>query len=162
MLNDKKHLRIAMLGHKHIPSREGGIEVVVEELGARLVGKGQNVTCYNRGGHHIAGKKFDEESPSEFKGIRIKKVFTINKKGLAAMSASVFATIRAAFGKYDVIHFHAEGSCVMIWLPKLMGKRCIVTVHGLDWKREKWGDLPEHISDLVKKWQLNLLMKLLF
>ncbi len=140
-----------MLGHKHIPSREGGVEVVVEELSKRLVEKGHNVTCYNRKGHHIAGKKFDEESFSEFKGIRIKKVFTINKKGLAAVSASVSATVRAAFGKYDVVHFHAEGSCVMIWLPKLMGKRCIVTIHGLDWKREKWGRFAKTYIRLGEK-----------
>lgn len=30
-LKNKKSLNIAMLGHKRIPSREGGIEIVVEE-----------------------------------------------------------------------------------------------------------------------------------
>lgn len=46
------------------------------------------------------------------------------------MSASFFAAVAAAFGKYDVVHFHAEGPCAMMWLPKLFGKRCIATVHG--------------------------------
>ena len=55
------------------------------------------------------------------------------------MSASVTAAIAAAFGKYDVIHFHAEGPCAMLWLPKLFGKRCIATIHGLDHQRAKWG-----------------------
>ena len=55
------------------------------------------------------------------------------------MSASFFASVRAAFGKYDVVHFHAEGPCAMLWLPKLFGKRCIATVHGLDHQRAKWG-----------------------
>ena len=41
-------MRIAMLGHKRIPSHEGGIEVVVEELAARMVEKGHQVTCFNR------------------------------------------------------------------------------------------------------------------
>ena len=27
----------------------------------------------------------------------------------------------------------------MLWLPKLFGKRCIATVHGLDHQRAKWG-----------------------
>lgn len=36
-LKDKKSLNIAMLGHKRIPSREGGIEIVVEELATRMV-----------------------------------------------------------------------------------------------------------------------------
>ena len=55
------------------------------------------------------------------------------------MSASVFASIRAAFGRYDVVHFHAEGPCAMLWLPKLFGKKCIATIHGLDHQRAKWG-----------------------
>lgn len=51
------HLNIAMLGHKRIPSREGGIEVVVEELSIRMVQFGHKVTCYNRRGHHVSGSK---------------------------------------------------------------------------------------------------------
>lgn len=54
------------------------------------------------------------------------------------MTSSVFAALQTSFGKYDVVHFHAEGPCVMLWLPKLFGKRCVVTIHGIDWQREKW------------------------
>jgi len=132
-------LRIAMLGHKRIPTREGGVEIVVGELSTRMAALGHSVTCYNRKGHHVSGKEYDDEKLSEYKGVRLKEVFTIQKKGLAAMSASFFAALKAAFGKYDVVHFHAEGPCAMIWLPKLLGKRCIATIHGLDHQRAKWG-----------------------
>ena len=37
-----------------------------------------------------------------------------------------------------MVHVHAEGPAVFCWIPRLMGKRVIVTIHGLDWKREKW------------------------
>ena len=50
---------IAIFGHKRIPSREGGVEIVVEELGTRLVQKGYHVTCFNRRGHHVSGAQFD-------------------------------------------------------------------------------------------------------
>ena len=135
---DKK-VKIAMLGHKSIPSRQGGIEIVVEELAVRMAALGHQVTIYNRSGHHVSGKEFDQKKLREYKGIRMKYVPTIDKKGLAAMSASFFAAVAAAFGKYDVVHFHAEGPCAMLWLPKLFGKRCIATVHGLDHQRAKWG-----------------------
>ena len=133
------HLRIAMLGHKRIPSREGGIEVVVEELSGRMVRMGHDVTCYNRYGHHVSGKEFDNGKLNSYKGIKIKMVPTIEGKGLAAMSSSFFGAVCAAFGHYDVVHFHAEGPCAMMWLPKLMGKRCVATIHGLDHRRAKWG-----------------------
>lgn len=136
---NEKRPRIAVLGHKRIPSREGGIEIVVTELATRMAEKGYSVTCYNRKGHHVSGAVFDKESLCEYKGVRLKNVITIDKKGLAAMTASFFASVRAAFGRYDVVHFHAEGPCAMLWLPKLFGKMCIATIHGLDHKRAKWG-----------------------
>lgn len=135
----KDKLNIAMLGHKRIPSREGGIEIVVEELSTRIVKKGHFVTCYNRSGHHVSGKEFDGGSLKEYKGVKLKSVFTINRKGLAAMTSSFFGAICAAIGRYDVVHFHAEGPCAMLWLPKIFGKRCVATIHGIDWQRAKWG-----------------------
>lgn len=138
-LINQKSLRIAMLGHKRIPSREGGIEVVVEELSTRMVILGHNVTCYNRRGHHVSGKEFDKSAVGDlYKGVRLKSVPTYEKKGLAAVTSSISAAFNVAFSKHDIVHFHAEGPCAMLWLPKLFGKRCIVTVHGLDWARSKW------------------------
>lgn len=134
-------LNIAMLGHKRIPSREGGVEIVVEELATRMVSNGHKVTAYNRSGHHVSGKEFDtsKKKVKEYKGVRIKKVLTIEMKGLAALSSSFFAALKATFGRYDVIHFHAEGPSVMTIIAKLSRKKIIVTIHGLDWQRAKWG-----------------------
>lgn len=131
-------LKIAMLGQKRVPSHEGGIEIVVEELSTRMAAKGHDVTLYNRGGHHVSGKEFDSQKLTEYKSVKLKSVPTIDRKGLAAVSSSFFGALRAAFGKYDVVHFHAEGPCAFMWIPKLFGKRCVATVHGLDWQREKW------------------------
>lgn len=128
-----------MLGHKRIPSREGGVEIVVEELSTRMVSRGHQVTCYNRKGHHASGAEFDSEQSQEYKGVKLRSVWTLDKKGFAAMTSSLSAAVSAAFGKYDVIHFHAEGPCAMLWIPKLFGKRCIATIHGIDWQRAKWG-----------------------
>ena len=132
-------LRIVMLGHKRIPSREGGIEIVVDELASRMAEKGFAVTCINRGGHHVSGRQFDEARRKEYRGIRLITVPTIDKRGLAAVSASFFGSLAAAFGPWDIVHFHAEGPCAFLWIPKLTGKKCIATIHGLDWKRAKWG-----------------------
>lgn len=51
-----KKLRIAVLGHKRIPSREGGIEIVVEELSVRMAKLGHQVTIYNRQWHYTKTK----------------------------------------------------------------------------------------------------------
>lgn len=133
----EKQLRIAMLGQKHVLSREGGIEIVVKELATRMVDRGHQVTCYDRSTHHVSGVEMQKRSV--YKGVKIIPVWTIEKKGLAAMTSSISAAISAAWGTYDVVHIHAEGPAAMCWLPKLYHKRVIVTIHGLDWARAKWG-----------------------
>ena len=147
----QEKLNIVMLGHKRIPSREGGIEIVVEELATRMVAAGHQVTCLNRAGKHVGGKEFETKAYHEYKGVQIKTVPTLDKKGLAAMTASLTGAIVAAFGSYDVVHFHAEGPCAMLWLPKLFGKRCIATIHGLDHQRAKWGRLARTYIMLGEK-----------
>lgn len=123
---DKK-LAVAMFGQKRL-SREGGVEIVVKELCTRMARDGYEVTCFNRGGHHVSGAEYDQAV--EYKGVRQKTVPTIDAKGLAAVSSSGFAALCSAFGRYDVVHIHAEGPAFFAWLPKLLGKRVVVTIHG--------------------------------
>lgn len=130
-------MKIAMIGHKRIPSREGGVEIVVEELSKRMVNLGHSVTAYNRRGKHVSGGK--TVKIKEYEGIRIKSVPTFENGKLNAIVYSVIATFLALFGGYDVIHFHAEGPCSMLWLPHLFGIPTVATIHGLDWQRAKWG-----------------------
>ena len=128
-------MKIAMFGQRG-PGDPlgGGIEVVATELAGRMAAMGHKVTCYNRSNSQM--KK--SERPAEYKGVREKYVPTLQAKGIAAVSSSFFAALACAFGKYDVVHIHAEGPAAMCWLPKMFGKRVVVTVHGLDWQREKW------------------------
>ena len=132
-----KKLAIAMFGQKRL-SREGGVEIVVKELCTRMAQNGCDVTCYNRAGHHVSGAEYDDAGKTEYEGIRQKSVPTIQRRGFAAVSSSAFAALYSAFGKYDVVHIHAEGPAFFAWLPKMFGKRVVVTVHGIDWQREKW------------------------
>lgn len=127
-----------MFGHKRIPSREGGVEIVVEELCTRLVKDGHIVVCYNRAGHHVSGAEYDVKTKNKYKGIKLRTVPAIEKKGLAAVTSSFFAALCCAFGRYDVVHIHAEGPAFFAWLPKLFRKKVVVTIHGIDWQREKW------------------------
>lgn len=140
-MRNKEKLRIGFLGAKRIPSREGGIEVVVEKLATGMAKRGHEVTVYNRDGHHVSGKEFDTEKKKRFKhkGVQVVTVPTVDMRGLAAVTSSFFATVRAVFGGYDCIHYHAEGPCAWIWIPHFLGIRTVATIHGLDWQRSKWG-----------------------
>lgn len=120
-------MKILMFGHKRVPSRDGGIEVVATEITTRMAEMGHAVTCCNRGG--LSG---------EYHGVHLKPMPTLPGKGLAAVSSSFFAAIYSAFRDADAVHIHGEGPAFWSWIPKLAGKRVVVTIHGLDWQREKW------------------------
>ena len=153
--NKKEKLRIAMIGHKRIPSREGGVEIVVDELSTRMVKLGHQVDAYNRSGYHVSGKEFDEKRGRTYEGIRLITIPTFHNSKLNAIVYSFFATMvataRGICGKYDVIHYHAEGPCIMLWVPKLFGIRVVATIHGLDWQRSKWGNFASRMLKFGEK-----------
>lgn len=140
----QKKLRIAMIGHKYVPSREGGVEIVVEELATKMVEQGHEVTLFNR-------KRKQYPRISEYKGCKVKEIFTVNKRSLDAIVYAFFATIKAKKmarkGLLDVIHFHAEGPCFFLWMlgKKHKNYKLVVTIHGLDWQRGKWRGLASRI-----------------
>jgi len=127
-------MRIAMIGHKYIPGREGGVEVVVEELSTRMAELGHQVHAYNR-------YSKEKTKIKEYKGVKIITTPTIEKKSTDAVVYSFLASICVLFGKYDVIHYHALGPSVMQVIPHLFGIRTVVTVHGLNYKTPKWKGL---------------------
>ena len=134
-------MRIAMIGHKRFGSREGGVEVVVTELAKRMATLGHEVTCYDRSGSDVMTGDAAETRERIVDGVRVVPVKTIDKKGLAAASASYYATKAAIADKPDVIHFHAEGPCACLPMARKAGIRTVATIHGLDWQRAKWGKL---------------------
>lgn len=134
-------MRIAMIGHKRYGSREGGVEVVVTELARRMAALGHEVTCYDRSGSDVMTGDATSTQERVIDGVRVVPVKTIDKKGLAAASASYYATKAAIADRPDVIHYHAEGPCAMLPLAAKAGIRTVATIHGLDWQRAKWGKL---------------------
>ena len=143
-------MKIAMIGHKYVPSREGGIEVVVKQLATRMAKAGHDVTLFNR-------KRKEYPLIHEYEGCKVENIFTINKKALDAIVYSYFATKKAKKmakkGQFDVLHFHAEGPCFFLnKLPKKRNYKVVVTIHGLDWERGKWGGFA---SKVIKKGEEN-------
>lgn len=142
---NKRYPRVAMIGHKRMPSREGGVEIVVEQLSVRLAAKGYRVDAYNRSGYHVSGKEFDTKHNKVFKGVRIITIPTPQNGKLNAIVYTFLATVRALVTGYDLYHIHAEGPCAFLWLLKLFKKHVIVTIHGLDWQRAKWGNFATRV-----------------
>lgn len=131
-------MKIAIIGHKRIPSNEGGIEKGVEQHAIRMVQRGHKVVAYNRGGHNVFGKQHDKKKLKEYKGIKIVTIPTTSGKTCVPIY-SLLATVHCIFHRPDVISFRASGPCAMIPLAKLFGIKCVASLHGIDSQRDKWG-----------------------
>ena len=137
-------MKIAMIGPKRIPSREGGIDVVVSRLSSELAQRDQDVTVYVR-------KKEGLTVPESWNGVHLKEVFTINRKSTDALVSSFLATIKALRGNYDILHFHALGNTCFLFLTAFTKKKVVVTIHGIDWKRSKFSGLGNQILKFSEK-----------
>lgn len=143
--------KVAMIGHKRIPSREGGVEIVVDEISTRLTRRGYHIDAYNRSGYHVSGKQFDEKRGKVYNGIRLITIPTFKNSSLNAIVYSFLASLRALPGRYGILHYHAEGPCVMLGIPKFFGMHVVATIHGLDWQRAKWGNLATRVLKYGEK-----------
>lgn len=127
-------MRIAMLGCRGLPATFGGVERHVEEIGARLVERGHEVTVYCR--PHYS----DPEVGPTYRGMRRVVLPGIASKRLDALSHTAVAAAHAAKQDFDVVHYHAVGPGLISPLSKAARRSAVVlTVHGLDFNREKWG-----------------------
>lgn len=127
-------MKIGIIGQKGIPSRAGGVEIHVEEIATRLAESGNDVTVYCR-------KSYCDEIKDNHKGVKLKYIPSLNTKHLDAITYTFLASIHSVFKDYDVVHYHALGPSLLSFIPRMFGKKVICTVHGLDWKREKWGKM---------------------
>ena len=124
-------MRVAMIGLKGVPALHGGIERHVEELGRNLADLGHDVTVYCR--------RWYTPPDAAVEGLTLRRLPGVNTKHFDAWTHTLLASCDAAPRRFDVYHYHALGPATLAFLPRLLGKRVVVTVHGLDWQRDKWG-----------------------
>jgi len=125
-------MKIAMIGLRGIPAKTGGVEKTVEELAPRLVKLGCDVTVYCR-------SLYCEKKPKTYKGVKLIYLPTLNTKNTESIIHSFLSTSNVMLKKYDVVHYHAMGNGLFSLIPRLKREKTVVTLHGLDWEREKWG-----------------------
>ena len=102
----------------------------------RLVKKGHEVTVYCMGGYY-------KDRLESYRGIRLRHVPTIRGKNLEMIYYVFLAALSSIRQEHDIIHFHSIGPSTLSWIPRLFGKRIVVTVHALTGHEEKWGFLAK-------------------
>src|SRR5687767_6289928 len=135
-------MRIAMIGQRGVPATFGGIEHHVEELGSRLAARGHEVTVYTR-------TNYTAERHTMYRGMRPRYLPTVNSKHLDAIVHSTLSTLDAVFAHADVVHYHAVGPGIPAVVPRYLSRaKVVLSVHGLDAERAKWGGVARRVLEL--------------
>jgi glycosyltransferase involved in cell wall biosynthesis len=133
----KPRLRIAFIGGRGVGSPYSGIETFYEQAGERLAARGCEITAYCRNSFTPA--------IDTYRGIRVVRLPCIQSKHLETLSHTLLSTVHAIVSGFDIVHYQCLGPSLFAALPRLFGKKTIVTVQGLDWQRRKWGWLASRV-----------------
>jgi glycosyltransferase involved in cell wall biosynthesis len=141
-------MRIAVIGAKGLPPRQGGIEHYCAEVFPRLVEKGHSVDLFAQSSY--TGFSWFDRYP--FNGVNVKTLPSFGVNGIDTLFTSAVASLLTVRPCYDVVHFHALGPGLFSILPRLAtNSKVVVTCHGLDWQREKWGRQSGRLIRLGEK-----------
>lgn len=128
-------MKIAYIALKGMPLG-GGIEKYTEELGSRLVKRGHEVVVYC--------SSYYNTNSSSYQGMQIKIMPSINTKSFQKPSLTLCSSLNQFFEKdIHIVHYHAVGPSLFSFMPRLIGRKTVVQIHGLEWKRAKWGFLAK-------------------
>ena len=127
----KPKLKIAFIGGRGVISKYSGIEAYYEEVGKQLSGMGHEVTVYCR--------TYFTPPVTQHNGMRLMRLPTIRSKHLETLLHTILSTGHVLLTPANIVHYHALGPALFSCIPRMFGKKTIVTVQGLDWQRKKWG-----------------------
>ena len=141
-------MKIAVIGAKGLPAKQGGIEHHCEAIYPRMVEQGHQVDLFARSSYtgNISLHHYD------VRGVRVVSLPCLNLKGMDALLSSALGAIASSGTRYDIIHFHAIGPSLFSWLPKIATTaKVVVTCHGLDWQRAKWSKPASYLLRLGER-----------
>lgn len=141
-------MKIAVIGAKGLPPKQGGIEHYCAEVYPRMVAQGNTVDLYARSSYTDSSLLDNYD----YQGVRVISLPGGQVRGVDALVTSGLGAIAATGKKYDIVHFHALGPSLFTCLPKLAtDAKVVVTCQGLDWQRAKWGSFSTRLIQMGEK-----------
>ena len=137
-------MRIALLGSRGIPNRYGGYETLMEELAARLVARGFDVTVYCRSHSTPAGLV-------EHRGARLVRLPTLRSKHLDTPIHTLLSAWHATRERFDAALVVNSANALFVPLLRAAGIPTALHVDGIEKRRAKWGRFGRSIYALSER-----------
>lgn len=139
-------MKIVVIGTRGIPNIQGGVETHCQKLYPRLAAMGCDVIVVRRSCYVT-----DDNKISEFEGVKLKDIYAPRQKSLEAIVHTFLGVIYAKKQKADILHIHAIGPALLTPFARLLGLKVVVTHHGADYDRQKWGSLAKSMLKTGEK-----------
>lgn len=137
-LRSEQQLTVMIMGLRGFPGVQGGVETHIEHLSPLLVKLGCKVEVLTR-------KNYQPETCTSFKGVEIKRLWAPRSRSLETLLHSLLCIVWAGIRRPDILHIQAIGPAIVTPLARLLGLTVVVTHHGPDYDRQKWGGLGKTI-----------------
>ncbi len=138
-------MKIFVIGTRGIPNIPGGVEKHCEQLYPLIVEKGHDILLCRR-------TPYVTVKLSKWKGVKLLDCFSFSHKYFEAILHTLIGVLKARFYSPDIVHIHAIGPSLLVPLTRLLGLKVVITHHGFDYKRQKWGSIAKFILRLGEKW----------
>lgn len=129
-------MKIAIMGTRGIPANYGGFETFAEELSTRLVNRGHKVTIYCRSANYDYSR-----IGRVYKDVNLIVLPTIRHKYFDTIFHTFLSVLYEVGQEHEIILICNSANSILSIIPRLMGKKVIINVDGLEWKRQKWNVL---------------------
>jgi len=138
-------MKIAFIGQKGIPTKQGGIEKHVEELSRKLAELGFDITVYSRPSY-----TGDKRKSYDWHGIKVINLPSLKTKNFDAITHTFISTMHALTQDYDIIHYHGVGPALLSFIPRIFkpSAKVIVTFHCIDSQHQKWSRFAKFMLTL--------------
>lgn len=140
-------MRVIVLGTRGFPDVQGGVETHCEELYPRLVDLGCDVTVVTRTPYISKQRRIEI-----YKGVKTVHLFAPKVKSLEAIFHTFIGVLYARIKSPDILHIHGIGPSILIPLAKLLQLKVVMTNHGQDYNRKKWGRLAKAVLMVGERW----------
>jgi len=144
--NSSEKLHIAVLGLRGLPDVQGGVERHCQELYPRLAKNGYDITV-------LARKGYVPKKPYEYKKIRVIPLWAPKKKNLEAILHTTHGLLWLVrhHRDYDILHIQGIGPSLLAYFVRKLGFCLVVTNHGPEYNRQKWGIIAKRMLKLGER-----------
>jgi glycosyltransferase involved in cell wall biosynthesis len=131
--------KVIFLGLRGIPEVQGGVETHVAALSVRMAQRGWQVEVLGRKPYLPARRSF------VWKDVTVTPIWSPRSRSFEAVLHTAFGLCVAAQRSPDLVHIQAIGPALLTPFARLLGLRVVVTHHGFDYERQKWGRFAKSV-----------------